>query len=163
RRPDPAARPAAPPPVPTRPLGRPGTDQFLKRPGVAPATPSSPQLVAKRMAEQGLQFLKALEIKVAILQVAYDQACGSQRATSPLLPVPAQKTARNVAAELQASPELQPLARQFIQLYLEARGVIPPNSPAQRAQAGKLLADLGTFPHRFKGHVVLEQLFLVPA
>jgi hypothetical protein len=119
--------------------------------------------MARRMAEQGQLLLKALELKVAILQAAYDQARGVERATAPLLPVPAQKTARNIAMELQATPGLLPLARQYIQLFLEARGVIPPRGPAQQVRASKLLAELGTFPHRFKGHLVLEQLFMVSA
>jgi hypothetical protein len=159
-------RPAAPPPVPKRPLtgglARPtGPDQLI-RTGAKDA-PRSPEAMARRMAEQGQLLLKALEIKVAILQVAYDQARGVERATAPLLPVPAQKTARAIAAELQASPGLQPMARQYIQVFLEARGLVPPKGPAQQVRAGKLLAELGTYPQRFKGHVVLEQLFLVTA
>lgn len=117
----------------------------------------------ERLVIQGKKLLAGLDMRMVILKVACDQVLKSQgevRGSAPLLPLPAQETARHVAAVLAEEPHHFQRARELLGVYGEAKNALNQRPLKDPPRVKHLLTTITTLPYQFKGNPLLEQLFL---
>jgi hypothetical protein len=118
----------------------------------------------ERLVIQGKKLLAGLDMRMVILKVACDQVLRNQGQTksgsAALLPLPAQETARNVAAVLTEEPQHLERARELIGVYNEVKNALNQRPLRDPPRVKHMLTTITTLPYQFKGNALLEQLFL---
>ena len=129
-----------------------GTDQLTLSAGGPKRPPEAP------MAARGPALLRAIEVKMAILQAGW---AGAQDPPGdpPKLPAVLAPTVRAVAATLRADAAVLARATHLLAAFRRARELAAAPAAHDRAELARLLTELGTLPLQFRGVPAIGPIF----